>query len=646
MLLSPLRDVENGAGLKLLYSLRGTRSPPRAVMIITLDSQSARALNLPTRPERWPRQLHARLVEGLIDRGAGAIGFDVLFEREREPDGDQALAAALRRAGNVVLVESVAREEVKAADGRLLASADRRVQPLPLFREAAWASGPFIMPKTPDGVVEFWSHIPSVGDQASLPMLLMQRMHSTAGLPPAALAAPDNRRRTLNLYGPIGSIRTIPYHEALRLIDDPTAGAAAFGGKAVLVGFSEFNQSRQSDMFRTAFSTADGLDVSGVELCATALGNLLDDSALRQPEEGWLIVLLLGWSVALILPWRLARTSQALMLTGTLALAWIGFAVYSFSYLNLWLPVIVPGFAAPVLAVVFGLGLHVLFSLRRERQLEHALELGLTRQGNEKLALMLQGHQAGRTVHGVCLCSDIEGYTTLSETLSPEATRDALNRYFNRFIPVVEAHGGHVMDIVGDSILSLWLAEDSAAAACSGARAAALELHRLMNGPEDGVALKTRFGLHYGPVFLGEVGATHHREIRAVGDIVNTSSRIQGLNKLLGTRVLASSAVLAVGGDGGNARPLGQFVLAGKNRPIEIHELRAEALSAALAEAFETARLAYAGGAVEQAAPMFARILEALPGDGPSRFYHDRCQAHLGGQSLPDSDGCIGISIK
>jgi adenylate cyclase len=79
---------------------------------------------------------------------------------------------------------------------------------------------------------------------------------------------------------------------------------------------------------------------------------------------------------------------------------------------------------------------------------------------------LLRGHDGGRSVHGVCLCSDIEAYTSLSENLSPAATTETLNRYFARLLPVVEAHGGHVMDIVGDSIMCLWLADDDSAGRC------------------------------------------------------------------------------------------------------------------------------------------------------------------------------------
>ena len=645
-LLSPLRELEYSTGLDALYNFRGIRPAPPAVVIITLDSRSARALGQSERPERWPRGLHARLVAGLAERGARAIGFDILFERAREPDQDQALASAIKKAGNVVLIEGIAREPVTGPGGETLASMDRLTQALPLLRDSAWAGGPFIMPKTPDGVVEFWGFVPSAGDRPSLPALMALRM--TATNPDPASLVPDTRRLTLNLYGPIGSIHTLSYTDALKLVADPVAGDAAFRGKAVLIGFSEFNQSRQSDMFRTAFSTPDGLDISGVELCATALANLIEGNSLQRPDEAPMAAALLGWMVLLTLPWRLSRSRRALLLTAALALGWAALAGWCFAHLHLWLPLILPALVAPLIATAGGMVLHTRAARQRERHLEHALALGLTRQGSDRLTTLLKGHEGGRTVHGVCLCSDIEAYTSLSETLSPAATRDALNRYFDRFIPVIEAHGGHVMDIVGDSVMCLWLADDSASDACQRARTAALELHALMNGPEHASdALPTRFGLHYGPVFLGEVGASQHRELRAVGDIVNTSTRIQSANKPLGTRILASGAVTAHHGHGaGHARALGAFVLAGKRSPIELHEILAAPLPAEAARAFDTARTAYACDAPHSAAGHLQHVLALRPDDGPGRFYLQRCQARLAGLTLPDTDGCIVLTDK
>lgn len=643
VLFSPAQELENGAGLNLLYALRGSRPAPESITIITLDSRSARDLGQSPRPERWPRSLHARLVNGLAERGAKAIGFDVLFEREREPADDQALAAALRNAGNVTLIEGISRESITGARGEILASMDRLTQAQPLLRDAAWANGPFIMPKTPDGVIEFWGAVPSVGDRPSLPLLMARRMgHYDTG--PA-----DAQRRILNLYGPIGSIRTIPYSTALDLVTTPSTGDAAFRGKAVLIGFSEFNQSRQADMFRTPYSTPDGLDISGVELCATALGNLLEDSSLERPPPTAMAAGILAWGLLLALPWRFAGSRRALAITLALALGWLAAAWACFTWAHLWLPVILPVVIAPLVASAGGITLQMRAAQQRERQLVRALDRGLSHQGNAKLAALLKGHDGGRTAHGVCLCSDIESYTSLSEGLSPEATRDMLNSYFAVFIPLIEAHGGHVVDIVGDSAMCLWLADDSAADACSRARAAALALHRSMNEANAPGTLKTRFGLHYGSVFLGEVGTDQHRELRVVGDIVNTSSRIQGSNKPLGTRILASAAVVSHCHDGaeqGYARALGAFALIGKRAPLELHEILPEPLSRELGSAFETARTAYISGAPEAALPHLQRLLEQLPNDGPSRFYLGRCENRLAGSPTPDDDGYITMTSK
>lgn len=643
VMFSPVQELENGAGLDLLYALRGPRPAPESVVIITLDSRSARDLGQSPRPERWPRILHARLVNGLAERGAQAIGFDVLFEREREPDDDRALADAFRRSGNVTLIEGISRETVSGPDGRTLASVDRLTQALPLLRDAAWASGPFIMPKTPDGVIEFWGTVPSVGDRPSLPLLMARRMGRDLE------GAQNGQRHILNLYGPIGSVRTIPYSAALELVADPAAGDAAFRGKAVLIGFSEFNQSRQADMFRTPYSTPDGLDISGVELCATALGNLLEDVSLERPSPLASNVGLLAWGLLLALSWRLTSTRRALAVTLTLALGWVAVAYASFAWAHLWLPIILPTAIAPLIAVAGGLALHMRAARQREDQLAKALDRGLSLQGSAKLAKLLQGHDGGRSVHGVCLCSDIESYTSLSEGLSPEATRDALNSYFEIFIPVIEAHGGHVMDIVGDSAMCLWLADDSAADACSKAREAALELHQRLNEDETPGALKTRFGLHYGQVFLGEVGSDQHRELRVIGDIVNTSSRIQGGNKPLGTRILASGAVVSHGGDSpcyGYARALGAFTLVGKKTPLELHEILPAPQPPALASAFATARIAYAADAPEAAMAHLHQVLEELPHDGPARFYLQRCRDRLNGSQVPDGDGHIVMTSK
>ena len=643
--LSPLSGLETGPGLRFLYGLRGPIRPPQDVVIVALDSASSKALGVPEKADRWPRSLHARLVAGLAASGAVVVGFDLLFNQPRDGADDVVLGDALRLAGNVVLVESIGREPLAGADGRVIATTERRVLPLPLFADAVLATAPFVLPKTPDGVFEFWTVVPAAGDRPSLPLVVAERMlrRRTGGAAPTVasvgrmpageflvgdeagggLLAELARapRRVLNLYGPLGTVRTIRYPKALELVADPAAAAQVFGGKAVLVGYSEAIQSKQSDMYRTPFSTDDGVDVSGVELCATAVGNLLERSWLRRPAEGETLLLVALVAGLLALPWALLRPRAALLVAFTLAAGYAGAAYVAFAHAFLWLPVVIPlGFSLP-LAGALGLASHYREARRERAELEKAIELGLPRRSVERLTAILGDLSRGRTVFAVCLCSDIEGYTTLSETLSPEATRNVLDGYFSRFVPVVERHGGYAADMVGDCVMSVWIADGAPEVACRDASAAALELDRLMNARDAADALHTRFGLHCGPVFFGEIGPDGRHELRVIGDIVNTTSRIQGANKYLRTTVLASAEVadrLDV-----PRRTLGSFGLAGKARALELVQLFRDEPPDEAARAFTLGLEAFRAGDFDRAEAHFGAAL-AAGDDGPPAFYLDQ----------------------
>ncbi len=641
-LFSPVWELEEGPGLQLLYALRGERLPPTQVVIIALDAASAVKLGQSARPERWSRALHARLVEGLADRGAAVIGFDILFEHPRDAVDDRQLAAALRRAGNVFLVEQVVREPVRDSNGKTLASVDRRIRAVPLLLEAAAGSAPFVMPKTANGVFEFWRYLPSAGDTPSLPVLMANLM----GVQERRIAEhPGLPRQLLSLYGSLGTVRTYSYDQALNLLADPAAGRLAFAGKAVLIGFSETNQSRQMDSYRTHYTDAEGLDLSGVEMCATALANILDGRQLFRPDEGTLRSMLVIWVLLLSLPWLRLTTRQALSIMAIFSVLALALCALVFSHIEVWLPVLLLSLLAPVVASVIGMLFHLAVARQREKQLSKAVALGLTQKGSAVLAKLLAGREGGRIVHSVCLCSDIVGYTTLVENLSPGAARNLLNRYFSHFIPLIEEYGGHVMDIVGDAVLSVWLADEGAKVACQRARAATLALDRMMNGEnrEEG-ALPTRFGLHYGPVFLGELGNTHHREIRVVGNIVNTASRIQSANKTLHTRILASAETMTADGPG-YTRVLGCFQLAGKAQAITLHEISSTVLSEELTDHFAVGVAMYAAREYEQACTCFMTLLAENPNDGPAHFFAARCRA---GGEPPDiaAKGVVSLSDK
>ena len=119
MSISPFgKELEENAGLHLLFKMRGVRRAPPDVIVITLDKSSADHLNLPTAPRKWPRAMHADLISTLADKKPAVMAFDLIFSDPGIPRHDNALARAIRKAGNVVLVEWLKTDEIPVFDRR------------------------------------------------------------------------------------------------------------------------------------------------------------------------------------------------------------------------------------------------------------------------------------------------------------------------------------------------------------------------------------------------------------------------------------------------------------------------------------------------------------------------------------------------
>jgi adenylate cyclase len=259
---------------------------------------------------------------------------------------------------------------------------------------------------------------------------------------------------------------------------------------------------------------------------------------------------------------------------------------------------------------------------------------------------------SGQQVHGIVLATDASQYTTLSERLAPAQLHQLMNEYYaSLFVPIREA-GGVVSDVIGDAALAIWSAGGADAEQRRQACRAALHACRAVdafNRSHASAMLPTRMGLHCGEVVMGHVGAVDHYEYRAVGDIVNTATRIEGLNKRLGTRVLASESVVEGLGDI-RCRALGRFMLAGKTRPLTLYELidaQDETAEAAHRDQtlFHGALQAFQAQQWREAAEGFEAFTERHPGDGPSRYYLDLCQ-RIDADPPQDWDGVIRVASK
>ena len=726
-----LSAAEENLGLHMLYLLRGPRKPPDDVVVVAIDRESARSLHLPTAPHKWPRSLHARLLERLNAQQAAVICFDLIFYDVQDPSGDQAFAAAIRKAGNVILTQTIDRRSlsVKDINGAPAAQVniEKLVSAIPLLADAAAAQAPFPLPKLPVELSQYWRFRPSSGDIPTLPVVTLHAFAEEAfdafvqlvrksdpessplltvahqgppsirqivrtivplfalfkrkpGLASRMLDYLENRpppeipartlglvksligayrpghSRYLNLYGPPGTITTISYH---RVLDPPPAGAGGaaqpfWKGKAVFVGQTESDWYKANDGFYTPFTEESGLDISGVEIAATAFANLLEDKAVYPLDTVPYYMLFLGWGfICALVGFHFSTpvsSAGLLLLDGV----YLGTAYLQFKSSGTWFPIIVPILVQTPVAFMAGLICKYSRANKERRNIRKAFGYYLPDEVVDRLASNVRSlSTGGQVLYGVCLFTDAQSYTTLSETMDPEKLTQVMNAYYGAVFKPIKENGGIILQVVGDSVLAIWTAPEPRnelkVAACRSAVQITDSVQRF-NSEADHLPLPTRIGIHAGEILLGNIGALDHFEYRPVGDIVNTASRLEGLNKYLGTCMLISDEAFSPD-DGYWTRPVGCFVFKGKSRPVPVREIlpggeHPAGMRDSAQQAFEAGLQSFRGRCWDEAERSFWDVLQEDEDDGPSRFYFKLCRQYRQAPPDDDWDGTVYLEKK
>lgn len=465
-------------------------------------------------------------------------------------------------------------------------------------------------------------------------------------------AGPDSRY--LNFYGPAGTIPVIPVARLLAA-RTPAEAQLDLAGKAVFIGVAELDDPGQPDGFYSVFTRPDGVDLSGVEIAATAFANMLTGRAIEPASATSAAAVIAGLGLAAgvaaaLLP-ALVVVPSVLAVASLHALA----AQAAFNRSDLWLPLATPLLLQLPLALFLGvLGQYVL-AQRQRRRMTQAISYYLP----EKVAADLREGAVtapgdrGETVYATCLASDLENFTAIAETMTPEAVARHLNAYFAAVAEPIKRHGADVLEFRADGIMCAWTATDPPSGLHARACEAALDMMKAVQdfGAEEGRRpLPTRIGIHAGRIFVGHAGGGGRYAYSIIGDIANTASRIEGLNKLIGTSLLVSEEVAAQL-EGFVVRPVGRFRLRGKLSPVGIAEVvarRADAPDAAarLCARFAAALAAFQAGRLDEAARAFAALTADYPADGPSAFYSRRCRLLLDAPGDDPEPAIIRVHAK
>ena len=173
------------------------------------------------------------------------------------------------------------------------------------------------------------------------------------------------------------------------------------------------------------------------------------------------------------------------------------------------------------------------------------------------------------------LFTDIEGFSTLSEQVSPERLVALLNEYFNAVSSAVDRHGGAITQFQGDAMLVTFNAikPDSDHAANAVRCALAIREATLERSFSGGVRMRTRCGINTGRIVTGAVGARNRLLYTVHGDDVNIAARLEQLNKKYGTYILAAESTVRGAGDGFAFARIDEVALRGRVAPTVIYTL-------------------------------------------------------------------------
>lgn len=675
-----------GVAVDTWFRLRGRGEVDPRVAVVALDGESL------DRYGRWPwrRDLTAELVTRLAAAGARVIALDMVFSEPSRHDEavdlsaeDAALAAAIARAGNVVLgyffrgslrgrgspppaVEATPppspfRRVTEPPGGRFRIPSRRQVEPnLDLFATASSSQG-FYDQRPESGVHRHYALVaeyrgffyPALA-LAAVAQTLEEPLDLTyhhGDLPEVRLGGrgiPTDEAGELwiNYRGPAG---TVPQISAARVLAG-NLPAGALVGQLVFVGFTEPGL---GEIYTSPFGT----EITGVEVHAQVADNLLADRYLRdtgvEAQASLAAVLLMGPGVALLaVAIRRHLVGSAVAIAAVLLWPAASYAAFRWGGRHLEV-------AAPVLAGLGALVISLRYQIgwveRISRQLQKYVSPAVAEEVRSDPVL-----QEPRRAEVTVLFCDLQGFTRLSEHRDPQELAAILERFFTPMTALVLDHGGTLDKYMGDALMAFFGAPgrqpDHAERACRAALAMVRGLGRVnarfrAEGllPPGAPGLGMGVGLNSGEVSVGNMGSEQVFDYTVLGDAVNLGSRLEGLTRRYEAGIVVSEPTCRAAGEGFLFRRLDRVRVKGKEEPVTIFELLAERPRPGAApegweglcrrvERFEAGFAAYQERRFAAAAEIFA-ALAAEGRDGPSEVFLARCRTFERQPPPADWDG-------
>jgi adenylate cyclase len=582
-------------------------APPEDLIMVYLDAPVKSRMGQPA-DKPLDRRFYPPLLERLTKEKAKVVLFDFIFD---EPSSDalvdREFAAAIRQNGQVVLVAQEIRQQ-QAND-----LTESVLPPIQILADAAAGRGLANVDddKTDSTVRRLYAGsetYPSAGWEVARIL--------------AASATNRNRleERWLNYYCLPQNLRAVNFDQVLQTNSLPDN---YFSGKIVVLGArSEPGIAGASrDTFGNPFPHYWPSTSPGAVIHAFSALNLINGDWLKRLSFRSETIIVIAWGlfISILLmrlsPWLAVGTAVAVAAAFTLAAAYIQLKHH------IWFSWAVPVAVQTPLALVWAVGYRYAFESRRRKRLREAFAAYVSpamadRIANSEYALA----SVGKEVEATIMFTDLEGFTSLAETLSPGKVSEILTSYFDRATQSILDEDGLLIKFIGDAVMAAWGAPLPAPSPAERAVRAAWKIAETGKVDIAGRRLRTRLGINTGLVLAANVGA----DVPLLGDAINVAARLESLNKQLGTEILISDSTASPLDGGIQLRSLGKFVVAGRTNPIGICEvlgLGSTDNTPQWLSTFNRAREQFVSRDFDQAEALFREVIAHRGKDGPAEFF-------------------------
>lgn len=574
LLLLPAAGVFRNADLYVSDALyqRGNTSSGK-IVLVEIDEETLARFG--TTPAQWGRDVFARVLDHLNqneDCHPAVIGLDVLFTYEADGEGDAQLVRAASRYDNVVTAKAFSYETVFLIDGNTFQKDNAVAHEIGPYDALAAVTEQGIVNavKDKDGIIRHLRlRYPGADGERlpSFPLAIAQMYGRNTG---TEIRLPDINDVFLEYVYNCGG-----YSESISFLDvyEGTVDPGYFSGKVVLIG--TYAPAMQ-DEYLTAINHVHTM--YGMEIHANAVDMLLCENYHTEiPDAVQWIVLALILAICIVvfyhasLPWMVGAW---LLLTAGSILGCCGLHSAGFVAHPLWIPVGV--------TVLFAAGIAVRFAREAAERRELKAQFGkyvdpqvlkqIVAQGTEQLEL------EGKECSVAVLFVDICGFTSLSEKNSPKEVVRILNRFLELVTDCVMRNGGTLDKFIGDCAMAIWNAPVAQEDAVMKAVRSGMDMVRSSEKlcRELGVRIGFAVGIHCGDAVVGNIGSSKRMDYTAIGDTVNTASRLESL-KIPGLRreghVYVSQEVADALGNRIVTEDLGEQPIKGKEKTVRVYSV-------------------------------------------------------------------------